>query len=121
MELRRSRLRREFVTIEKMVSIYCMDHHAGEPRCPCLRCQRLLTYARRRLNKCPYGPKKPTCANCPIHCYKRAERRQIRAVMRYAGPRMITRSPYLALMHLLDKLRTVEHPMAARRDPVDRG
>jgi len=115
MVLGRNRLRREVATIEKMVALYCEEHHADEPRRPCLRCQRLLTYARQRLNKCPYGTKKPTCAKCPVHCYKRAERRQIRQIMRYAGPRMIARSPYLAFMHLLDKLRTVEHPMEARR------
>jgi hypothetical protein len=115
MGLGRSRLRREAVTIEKMVAIYCAEHHAGEPRRPCLRCQRLLTYARQRLKKCPYGARKPACAKCPIHCYKRAERQQIRQVMRYAGPRMMTHSPYLAFMHLVDKLRTVEHPMEVRR------
>lgn len=35
--------------------------------------------------------------------------------MRYAGPRMTYRHPWLSLMHLVDKLRNVEHPMAARR------
>jgi hypothetical protein len=115
MAIRPDRLRRESLTIGTMITRYCADHHAGEPRRPCLRCQRLLTYARRRLEKCPYGARKPACASCPIHCYKRAERRQIREVMRYAGPRMLLRNPYLALMHLFDTRRRVEHPMAARR------
>jgi hypothetical protein len=35
--------------------------------------------------------------------------------MRYAGPRMTFRHPWLAVMHLLDKLRRVEHPMETRR------
>jgi hypothetical protein len=35
--------------------------------------------------------------------------------MRYAGPRMAWRHPWLSLAHVLDKLRRVEHPMAARR------
>ena len=30
---------------------------------------------------------------------------QVREVMRYAGPRMPLRYPWLALLHLLDKLR----------------
>ena len=63
----------------------------------------------------PYGEGKPTCAKCPIHCYKRVQREQAREIMRYAGPRMTYRHPWLALTHLLDKLRKVEHPMEARR------
>ena len=35
--------------------------------------------------------------------------------MRYAGPRMIWRHPWLSLLHLLDKFRQVEHPMEIRR------
>ena len=37
---------------------------------PCEECRRFLDYAERRLEKCPYGEAKPTCARCPIHCYK---------------------------------------------------
>jgi hypothetical protein len=36
-------------------------------------------------------------------------------VMRYAGPRMLRRHPWLALCHMVDKLRRVEHPMVLRR------
>jgi Nitrous oxide-stimulated promoter len=35
--------------------------------------------------------------------------------MRYAGPRMTLRHPWLSLTHLTDKLRRVEHPMETRR------
>jgi hypothetical protein len=35
--------------------------------------------------------------------------------MRYAGPRMMARHPYLALMHLIDGRRKVKHPMELRR------
>jgi hypothetical protein len=35
--------------------------------------------------------------------------------MRYAGPRMTFRHPWFSLLHLLDKLRRVEHPMEVRR------
>jgi hypothetical protein len=50
-----------------------------------------------------------------VHCYKRRQREQARTIMRYSGPRMMRRHPWLALMHVLDKLRRVEHPMEARR------
>jgi hypothetical protein len=111
------RLDREFRTMERMVDIWCRDKHGADPRHagPCPECREFLAYARRRLEKCPYGEDKPTCAKCPIHCYKRAQRELARDIMRYAGPRMTFRHPWLSLMHLVDKVRKVEHPMALRR------
>ncbi len=115
------RLQREFRTLGHMVDIYCRDHrHARTPESTCTECQDLLAYAGRRLEKCPYGDHKPTCARCPIHCYKPAKREIARIVMRYAGPRMALRHPWLSLQHVLDKLRDVEHPMEARRRQRDR-
>jgi hypothetical protein len=35
--------------------------------------------------------------------------------MRYAGPRMLLRHPWLSLTHFADKARRVEHPLAQRR------
>jgi hypothetical protein len=115
MTLNSPRLRREHLTMRRMVEIYCRDHHPGEAVVPCGHCNEFLDYSGQRLEKCPYGEKKPVCAKCPIHCYKRAQREQAREIMRYAGPRMTYRHPWLALLHLLDKLRRVEHPMEARR------
>lgn len=109
------RLGREYRTLTCMVEIYCRDHHPGERHRPCLRCLRFLEYAQQRLQKCPYGQRKPVCASCPIHCYKRAQREQARKIMRYAGPRMLLRHPWYALNHMTDKLRRVEHPMEIRR------
>jgi hypothetical protein len=110
------RLRREYRTMECMVAIWCAAHHAPPAREEaCAECREFLAYAARRLDKCPYGEAKPTCAKCPIHCYKRAQREHARVIMRYAGPRMTLRHPWLSLMHLVDKLRKVEHPMEARR------
>jgi len=111
------RLAREFRTMERMVDIWCRDQHGTDTRNDgaCDECRAFLAYAHRRLEKCPYGTDKPTCAKCPIHCYKRAQREQAREIMRYAGPRMTLSHPWLSLMHLVDKVRKVEHPMEARR------
>lgn len=109
------RLGREMRTITRMVRIYCRDHHGGPRGGTCGDCAAFLAYAERRLVKCPYGAGKPTCSNCPIHCYKPEPRRFAHDMMRYAGPRMTLRHPWLALMHLLDGRRQVEHPMALRR------
>ena len=115
MTLQTRRLQREFLTMRGMVGIYCRAHHAAPEGEPCGACREFLGYAEQRLEKCPYGKAKPTCAKCPIHCYKRAQREQARVIMRYAGPRMALRHPWLSLTHLFDKLRRVEHPMEARR------
>ena len=96
------RLAREWTTIETMVHIYCRDHHRGG-LCP--ECKGLLDYASVRLERCRFGEEKPTCAKCPVHCYQRNRREQVRAVMRYAGPRMLWEHPILTVRHWLDGLR----------------
>ena len=115
MALTTPRLRREYLTLQRMVEIYCEDHHGAIELYACPDCQEFLAYAERRLDKCPYGEGKPTCARCPVHCYKRVQREKARAIMRHSGPRMIWRHPWLSIMHVVDKLRRVEHPMEARQ------
>lgn len=97
--LLKPRLARELKTIRAMLQIYCRDHHGGAALCE--ECANLAAYAEKRLAGCPYGEDKPTCANCQIHCYGPAQREQVRVMMRYAGPRMTLRHPYLALMHVM--------------------
>jgi hypothetical protein len=109
------RLAREFLTMHHMVELWCRDHHGEAPSHPCPSCAEFLAYAERRLAKCPYGQDKPTCSNCPIHCYKQAPREFAKEVMRYSGPRMMTRHPVLALLHVLDGRRKVAHPKDLRR------
>jgi predicted amidophosphoribosyltransferase len=110
-----SRLERELRTMRRMVEIHCVDRHGSRRGTTCADCGEFLAYVERRLEKCPYAANKPTCARCPIHCYKPAEREMARAIMRYAGPRMALRHPWLSLLHVMDKLRRVEHPMDVRR------
>ena len=94
------RLETEKKTIRAMIGIYCSAHHGGG-RTLCAACAELQAYALERLTKCPFQDDKPTCFNCPIHCYRPGCRDQIRQVMRFAGPRMLKRHPFLALLHLL--------------------
>ncbi|NUQ66189.1 MAG: nitrous oxide-stimulated promoter family protein [Pirellulales bacterium] len=84
-----------------MLDIYCRAHH-GRRKELCSQCQDVLSYSLCRLNNCPFGAEKPACSDCPIHCYKRSMREQVREVMRYSGPRMLWRHPILALLHLWD-------------------
>jgi hypothetical protein len=94
------RLAREQRTMDAMIAIYCRAHHGGR-RGLCADCEVLRTYSEQRLVRCPFGCDKPTCVNCKIHCYTADMRERARSVMRYAGPRMLLRHPYLALMHKL--------------------
>jgi len=106
---RRSRMAREARTVEAMIALYCRAQHGSAQHSSadalCAECGELLDYARMRLDKCPYQEGKTTCARCPVHCYQPAMREKVRAVMRYAGPRMLLRHPLMALLHLIDGLR----------------
>ena len=98
------RLRREAETIEAMIALYCRDTHQNDGQL-CAECAELLTYALRRLERCPFTEAKPTCASCPVHCYRPDMRERVRTVMRFAGPRMLLHHPWLAIRHLLDGRR----------------
>ena len=115
MELEKRRLKREFLTMTKMVGMYCARFHDGTRDKICAECEEFLGYAQQRLAKCPYEEKKPTCTNCPIHCYKKAQKERASEIMRYAGPRMLTRHPYLAITHILDGFRKAPSPMELRQ------
>ncbi|HPC81737.1 MAG TPA: nitrous oxide-stimulated promoter family protein [Thermoanaerobaculaceae bacterium] len=97
------RLDRERRTVLAMIRLYCRARHGGPE--PCGECRALGEYAAGRLARCPFSEDKPTCADCPVHCYAPAMRERIREVMRWAGPRMLWRHPILAVRHLLDGRR----------------
>ena len=96
------RIKNEKKTVEAMIRLYCRKHEGNSELCP--NCKHLLNYAMMRLDKCPHGNQKPTCKKCPIHCYRKDEREQIRRIMRYSGPRMILYHPLKALRHIWREL-----------------
>ena len=101
------RLKREQRTMDAMIVLYCRAHHGPhQPRCE--DCASLREYTVQRLARCHFGAAKPTCVNCPIHCYSPQRREQVREVMRFTGPRMLLRHPILAVLHLLDGYRKPE-------------
>lgn len=91
-------MERERKTIVAMIKMYCSAHHRQGARL-CGECAGLLGYASLRLDKCPFGKDKPACAKCTTHCYSPAMRAKVTSVMRYAGPRMISKHPVLAFFH----------------------
>lgn len=110
------RLEREWRTVQAMIRLYCHDLH-GSKTGLCRDCASLAAFARTRLVKCPYQETKPTCAHCPIHCYRgrAGERARMKHVMRYAGPRMAYRHPVLAVRHVIDSRRAApERPRSVK-------
>ncbi len=103
------RVVRERRTVRHMVEIYCRGHHQGSATL-CEQCDGLYSYAMARLDHCVYRDDKPTCRKCPVHCYKKDMRAEMRQVMKYSGPRMLRSHPVLAILHLLEERR----PMPAR-------
>ncbi len=99
-----SRTGREKRTLDAMIRMFCRGSHGGAD-VPCGECRELLEYALERLSRCRFGEDKPTCARCPVHCYRPAMRDRIKAVMRHSGPRIVWKHPVLALMHLIDGRR----------------
>lgn len=96
-----SRIENEKRVVEQMVELYCKhklgmlaidDEHKA-----------LIAYAHKRLDGCKFGDDKPACKRCPIHCYKPTMRAEMRAIMRWAGPRMIIYNPIAAIKHLFNK------------------
>jgi hypothetical protein len=100
------RIKRELKTVQKMIRLYCRDHHAPA-LAPCDECCELFAYAEKRLLNCPFQERKSTCSKCAIHCYKPSMKEQIVKVMRYGGPRMLLHHPILAIHHLIDEKRSV--------------
>lgn len=105
--------RREAKTVWAMIRMYCRAFHGGHVLCE--ECRDLGEYAWVRLSRCPFGDEKPTCANCPIHCYRPDYREQIREVMRYSGPRMLFHHPLLAIFHLLHGRKPAPTPPRSSR------
>jgi len=103
-----SRLEREKVTVQKMLRLYCKNHH-HEKSGLCPECQKLSEYAMSRLTRCKFGESKPICGKCPVHCYRPKERQRIIEVMRYAGPRMLFVHPIAAIRHLMDGRKANKH------------
>ena len=95
----------EVALVSRMVHCYCEGQHHVARGALCDECSALLSYVEQRLARCPYGTEKPNCKDCPIHCYRPAERQRIKEVMRYAGPRLLGRGDFGAIKHLLHALK----------------
>ena len=101
MNIKDKRVREKHV-VGEMIALYCRGNHGTKRGNLCGECARLLAYAHERSDKCPYMEHKTFCSSCKTHCYRQDMRDQIRTVMRYSGPRMMTVHPVMAIRHLIE-------------------
>ena len=94
---------REKQLVSQMIALYCRKKHGGKGLCS--DCAALNTYARQRSDRCPFMETKTFCSNCSVHCYRPDMREKIRAVMRWAGPRMLLHHPVAAARHVIETKR----------------
>lgn len=91
--------------IPVMIKKYCRGKHKTKGKEICAECSELTEYALFRLSKCPFKVNKKFCSFCKIHCYKPEMREKIKAVMKYAGPRMLFTHPIFAVSHVLQMIK----------------
>lgn len=77
-----SRIKREKLTIQAMIKIYCNYQHSEDI---CDSCNNLLNYALSRLDNCPFQEDKPVCNHCEVHCYSKKKQAEIKKVMSFSG------------------------------------
>jgi hypothetical protein len=93
-------------TLIAMITIYCESVHGGKELCD--ECRQLQGYAIQRTDRCVFGSEKPACKCCPVHCYNPKRKEDIRAVMRFSGPRMMYKYPVLAVSHLIKERKSMQ-------------
>lgn len=91
----------ELKTVTEMIGIYCRDIHKTDGVDLCPECQELLDYVEKRVAACPRMEEKTFCSACKTHCFAPNRRDKIRVIMRYSGPKMMLRSPIVAIKHKL--------------------
>ena len=91
--------------IPVMIRMYCKGNHPEGRSENCEKCMALTEYALFRLEKCPFKKDKHFCSFCSIHCYKPEYRDEIKKVMKYSGPRMLTSHPVFAISHVVQMMK----------------
>lgn len=110
--------RREYEkkTVGMMIRIYCHGNHHTKGDALCDRCRELKEYTEQRTAKCPFMEKKTFCSACSVHCYSKEKQEQIKAVMRYSGPRMLFVNPRLVIRHGIVTLQQKRRKKEQRRN-----
>ena len=96
----------EKLLVSEMIDLYCRKQHGSKKGQLCPECRQLHDYALARIDHCPFMETKTFCSACKVHCYKPEMREKIRAVMRWAGPRMLPVHPTLSIRHVVVTIRS---------------
>lgn len=96
-------------TLLGLFKIYCAHEHADkaegiENDSLCPSCRVSLDYSLERTLTCKLKGSGQLCSSCPVHCFEPDQRENIRKIMRFSGPRLIWKSPLLAIRYVLLKL-----------------
>ena len=102
-----NRIQREKRVVDWMITIYCQDNHESSDLCK--NCTDLRDYAYKRLINCPFDEEKPVCSKCKLHCYNTMQKKKIKEVMRYSGPKMLMKYPKDTILYYYDKLKYKNH------------
>ena len=91
-------------TLEAIGRIYCSAHHGGpkDEAGLCPSCRETVESTFARAAACPFGHE-DNCQDCTVHCQRGEARERIRAMMRYAAPRMTFRHPLMTFDYLRKK------------------
>ena len=89
-----------------MIKVYCHAKHGTKGNELCDVCRRLEEYTRIRTDNCVFGTLKPACSECPIHCYSKENRKKIKEIMQFSGPRMFFIAPRATVLHFMNVFRT---------------
>jgi len=86
-------IEKQHKTLARFTQVYCREKHRALARDGdglCGECRALLSYARARLERCPFDPK-PKCKDCNVHCYQKEQREKVRKIMRFSGMHFVKR------------------------------
>lgn len=103
-----ARIKRDLRTLQAIGSIYCAAHHVDAPKNPhgmCAECAATIAFTHDRASNCPNGHT-GNCADCAIKCNRGEQQQRIKAIMKYAAPRMLFKHPLMTLEYALKKLRS---------------
>lgn len=95
-------------TLEAIGRIYCRGNHADVKRdaggmCP--ECREAIEQTLVRVSSCPHGHE-GNCQDCETHCQRGEAQARIKAIMKYAAPRMALRHPIMTIEYLRKKSRS---------------
>lgn len=82
-----------------LLMIYIYGRHHLHQKFLSRELRSLAQYAFDRLDHCHFGEDKHPCKRCPIHCYNKQRRAEIRKIMRWSGPRVFFLAPIEAINH----------------------